>query len=121
MMDISKRVHDMDALVTEGAILDAVSQFFAEDAKTTDLGEVLTNTKEEAHSKLSDFVGAIAEVKGITFHRSWTSGTSSASEFTFHFLMKDGSTIFWHEIIRRLWNDAGFVTEEVYFQAAPIQ
>jgi hypothetical protein len=31
--------------------------------------------------------------------------------------MKDGSKIFWHEIINRQWNEEGQVTQEEYFLA----
>ena len=30
---------------------------------------------------------------------------------------KDGSKIYWHEIIRRIWNDEGKVIQEEYFNA----
>ncbi|MEO1654365.1 MAG: hypothetical protein AAFU64_12540, partial [Bacteroidota bacterium] len=69
-------------------------------------------------AKLEGFVGSIAKVNGITHHYSLTDGNISASEFTFDFDMKDGSKIYWHEIIRRVWNDEGKVVEEQYFNAA---
>ena len=31
--------------------------------------------------------------------------------------MKDNSNIYWHEIIRRIWNDEGKVIQEEYFNA----
>ena len=37
--------------------------------------------------------------------------------FTFDFDMKDGSKVFWHEIIRRVWNADGKVVQEEYFNA----
>jgi hypothetical protein len=45
-------------------------------------------------------------------------GHVSASEFTFDFDMKDGSKIYWLEIIRRVWNAEGKVIQEEYFNAA---
>jgi hypothetical protein len=114
---IKEQVQKLDAIVAQGAIVDAVKEFFAEDAKTSDYGGSGTNGKSEMVSKMEGFAGAIANVNGITHHHSIVDGNVSASEFTFDFDMKDGSKIYWHEIIRRVWNSEGKVVEEGYFNA----
>ncbi len=67
--------------------------------------------------KMEGFVAGIGKVNGITLHHSIVERNVSASEFTFDFDMKDGSKIYWHEIIRRIWNDEGKVIQEEYFNA----
>ncbi len=116
-MDISTQVQKMDALVAQGAIVDAVKSFFASEAETADYNNVNTSSKDQMVSKMEGFVGSIANVNGITHHRTLTDGHASASEFTFDFDMKDGSKILWHEIIRRIWNENGEVVAEEYFNA----
>ena len=116
-MNIKQQVTKMDAIVSQGAIVDAVKEFFAENANTSDYGGGSTTGKAEMISKMEGFAGAIAKVNGITHHHSIVDGNVSASEFTFDFDMKDGSKIHWHEIIRRLWNDQGEVIQEEYFNA----
>lgn len=117
-MNIIEQVQKIDAIVTQGAIVDAVKEFFAEDVTTSDYGNASTNGKQEMISKMEGFAGSIAKVNGITHHHSIVDGNVSASEFTFDFDMKDGSKIYWHEIIRRVWNDKGQVIQETYFNAA---
>ncbi|WP_298898850.1 hypothetical protein [uncultured Psychroserpens sp.] len=117
-MNIKNQVTKMDAIVSQGAIVDAVQQFFAEDATTSDYGNGGTNGKLEMIAKMQGFAGAIAKVNGIKHHHSIVDGNVSASEFTFDFDMKDGSKIYWHEIIRRVWNKQGQVIQEEYFNAA---
>ncbi|MGI9550531.1 MAG: hypothetical protein ACR2MT_04985 [Aurantibacter sp.] len=117
-MDIKTQVSKMDAIVTKGAIVGAVKEFFADNATTSDYGNGGTNGKAEMIAKMEGFAGAIAAVNGITHHHSIVDGNISASEFTFDFDMKDGSKIYWHEIIRRVWNDQGKVVQEEYFNAA---
>ena len=117
-MDIKQQAIQMDAIVAQGAIVDAVKQFFAEDAVTSDYNEGKTSNKKEMVEKMTVFAGAIANVNGITHHYTIVDGHVSASEFTFDFDMADGSKIYWHEIIRRLWNDKGQVIQEEYFNAA---
>jgi len=117
-MDIRKQVTEIDSIVAQGAIVDAVKQFFAEDVVTSDYSGGGTSNKQEMIDKMTGFAGAIAKVNRITHHYSIVDGNVSASEFTFDFDMADGSKIYWHEIIRRLWNEKGEVIHEEYFNAA---
>lgn len=116
-MDIKNKVQQMDALVAQGAIVEAVNSFFADDASTSDYNGVTTSNKSKMVEKMEGFVGAIASVNRIEHHHSITEKNISASEFTFDFDMKDGSKILWHEVIRRVWNQEGKVVAEEYFQA----
>ncbi len=117
-MNSKDQVAKMDAIVSQGAIVEAVKEFFAEDANTSDYGGGGTKGKSEMIAKMEGFAAAIAKVNQITHHHSIVDGNISASEFTFDFDMKDGSKIYWHEIIRRVWNDQGMVVQEEYFNAA---
>lgn len=117
-MNIKTRVQEMDAMVSQGAIVDAVKNYFCDFANTSDYGNVTTSGKEAMVSKMEGFVGAIAKVNGITHHKTLVDNNNTASEFTFDFDMKDGSQILWHEIINREWNAEGKVTKEEYFKAS---
>lgn len=116
-MNIRNQVQQMDALVAQGGIVDAVKNYFADEATTSDYNDVTTSGKQEMVQKMEGFLGAIAKVNGITLHHTIVDGNVSASEFTFDFDMKDNSKIYWHEIIRRIWNDEGKVVQEEYFNA----
>ena len=116
-MNIKDQAQKMDSMVSQGAIVDAVKTFFADNASTSDYGNVTTSGKTQMVEKMEGFVGSIAKVNGITLHHTIVDGNVSASEFTFDFDMKDDSKIYWHEIIRRQWNDEGKVIAEEYFQA----
>jgi len=116
-MNIKEQVQKMDAIVAQGAIVDAVKEFHAESVKTSDYGKNATNGKAEMITKMESFEGSIQKVNGITHHHTIVDGNVSASEFTFDFDMADGNKIFWHEIIRRIWNEEGEVVKEEYFNA----
>lgn len=116
-MNIKNQVKKMDEMVSQGDIVNAVKVFFSNEASTSDYGNVRTDGKQQMIEKMEGFVSAIDKVKGIAHHFSIVEGNISASEFTFQFEMKDGSEIFWHEIIRRIWNEKGLVISEEYFNA----
>ena len=116
-MDIKSLVTEMDSIVARGAIVEAVKKFFADNARTSDYNRITTENKSQMVEKMEGFADAIASVNGITHHRTIVDGLVSASEFTFDFQMKDYSSIYWHEIIRRIWNEKGEVIHEEYFNA----
>ena len=116
-MNLKEELRNLDSMVSQGAIVDAVKNYFSDTAATSDYGDVTTGDKAQMVAKMEGFVGAIAEVNGITHHHSLLDGNVSASEFTFDFDMKDGSKIYWHEIIRRVWNSEGKIIRETYFNA----
>ena len=45
-MDIKSLATEMDSVVAQGAIVDAVKQFFAEDSTTSDYNGVATTNKQ---------------------------------------------------------------------------
>ncbi len=116
-MNIKNQVQEMDALVAQGAIVDAVKTYFSDSAETSDYNSVTTSGKSQMVEKMEGFVSAIAKVNQIKHHHTIADNNLSASEFTFDFDMKDGSNIHWHEIIRRKWSETGEVVAEEYFQA----
>lgn len=117
-MDIKNQVTKMDAVVLTGAVVDAVKQFFADSASTSDHGGGGTTAdKAGMVAKMEGFAAGIEKVNGITLHHSIVEGNVSASEYTFDFDMKGGTKIYWHEIIRRIWNEDGKVIQEEYFNA----
>ncbi|MEZ4809752.1 MAG: SnoaL-like domain-containing protein [Allomuricauda sp.] len=116
-MDIRTLATQMDSIVAQGAIVEAVEKYFAEEANTSDYNKVTTTGKAQMVEKMKGFADAIAKVNGIELHRTLVDGNVTASEFTFDFLMKDNSRVHWHEIIRRIWNDQGQVIHEEYFNA----
>ena len=111
-MNIKDQVEKMDAMVSQGDIVNAVKTFFCDKAQTSDYGSVRTDGKQQMVEKMEGFLGSIAHVNGITHHQSIVDGNSSASEFTFDFDMKDRTKIYWHEIIRPTWNEEGKLTNE---------
>lgn len=116
-MNIKENAGKIDSLVAKGAIVDAVKIYFAENADTSDYGNVTTANKAQMVEKMEGFTGVIESINDITHHHTIVDGHVSASEFTFDFDMKDGSKILWHEIIRRVWNDEGKIINEAYFNA----
>jgi hypothetical protein len=102
-------------MVKSGKIIDAAEKYFAPNIKTIDFDGTVTEGKQVTTEKLKTFVGSIQKVKEITAHHFAAESNVTFAEFTFNFEMKDGSKIFWHEIIRSLWENDQII-EEQYFK-----
>jgi hypothetical protein len=112
---ISELFDERNEMTKKGQIVEIAEKFFAPDGRTIDF-EGSTKNRAELVERMKQFLGTIAKVNGITFHRGAVSGDTSFAEFTFDFDIKDGSKIYWHEIIRSLWKN-GQIVEEQYFKA----
>ena len=60
-MDIKSLALEMDGIVAQGAIVDAVQRFFANDATTSDYNGVATTDKAQMVEKMKGFAEAIAQ------------------------------------------------------------
>lgn len=114
-MKLNEIVGQLNEKVLKGEILDAVKTYFAENSDTTDFDGTVVTGKAAHIAKMEGFLGSIAKVNGIKLHHSATEGNVSFSEYTFDFDMKDNSKIYWHEVIRRVWENDLIVAEQ-YFQ-----
>ena len=114
-MNVSKQNSELNALALKGDMITAVTEFFADNVATIDHDGTIIAGKPGHLAKMEGFLGGIAKVNGITLHHEASADNLSFSEFTFDFDMKDGSKIYWHEVLRRIWKD-GKVIEESYFK-----
>jgi hypothetical protein len=113
LQELSNAINEM---IKDGQIIDAAEKYFASNIKTIDFDGTVTEGKQAAMKKLNDFVGAIKKVNEISLRRSSSYDNASFSEYIFSFEMTDGSKLYWHEIIRSVWEN-GQIVEEQYFKA----
>ena len=107
--------NNKNEMVTKGQIPDAAEKYFAPNIKTLDFNGTVTEGKQTVMKNLNEFVGSIQKVNEITLLQSASADNVSFSEYIFSFDMKDGSKIYWHEIIRSLWENNQII-EEQYFK-----
>ncbi len=112
--NLEELTNGKNEMITSGQIIEAAEKYFAPHVKTIDFDGTVTEGKKETLKKLNSFVGAIQNVNEITLHRSVSCDNASFSEYVFSFEMKDGSNIYWHEIIRSIWENGQIVTEQYF-------
>lgn len=114
--EIRELLDEKIALMTQGKMVEATEQFFAETAETIDFTGVVTRTRQEMVDKMKGFLGSVSKVNGLTVQNSAVEGDISFLEFTVDLDMADGSKVFWHEVIKSVWKD-GRIIREQFFKA----
>jgi len=67
-MNVSKQNSELNAFVSKGDMISAVTNFFADNVTTVDHTGDLMGSKKEHLAKMEGFLGGIAKVNGITKH-----------------------------------------------------
>ena len=114
-MTIQESLEQMNSLISQGQIIEAVDRFFHDDIVTQEARSDLIEGKAQKRQGLVEFSNGIDAVRGITVHNNAVDGNTTYSEYTFKFDMKDGGKIDWHEVVSRKWA-ANKIVEERYFQ-----
>lgn len=113
-MNLKDQLSQLDGLVTQGKILEAVDRFFHDDVISKDVKAEEVKGKAAKRKMLEGFVGSIAKVNGINLLSSAVGDNVTLSEYIIDFDMKDGSKLYWNEVIRRIWKDDKVVNERYY-------
>jgi hypothetical protein len=108
--------NEKNSMTVRGEFDKANKRFYAETTKTFDFTGKVTNGKEEHTRAMQEFISSIAKVNHVELLNTAVGDDVTFAEFIFDFDMKDGSTIYWHEIIASKWKD-GLIVEERYFKA----
>lgn len=111
--DIETLETEINALVQDGKILDAIARYYSADCEFQEGLESprVGRSTQEAH--LTDFFSSLEEFKGATLHSQGCSDDVTLSEWTFEMVGPDGPII-WNEVLRRHWRDGKVVSERYY-------
>jgi hypothetical protein len=105
----------LNAMISSGKILEALDQFFADDAVFQEGNGAARRGKRVNHDFLSGFFKTLKAFNGATLHSQAVNGDTSLSEWTFDMVGPNGP-ILWNEVLSRRWNN-GKVVSERYYQA----
>ncbi|HEY4108240.1 hypothetical protein [Puia sp.] len=113
--NLEQLFNEKNQMILKGQIVEASEKFYAPKTKTIDFTGTTTNSKDEHTTTMKNFVAALAKVNEISLRRSAVGDGVTFAEFVFDFDMKDGSKIYWHEILLSNWEN-GLIVEEQYFK-----
>jgi ketosteroid isomerase-like protein len=114
MKELKELFAEKNEMVTKGQILEAVEKFFATDARTVDFNGQKGNGKQDIIAIQKQMVGMIEKVNEISLHRVGVGDDVTFAEFIIDLNFKDGTKIYWHEIIYSVWKNGKIVYEEYF-------
>jgi len=112
-MTVKQLVEALDAEVVKGNIIDAFDRFAAEDCVTWSDSHNKTTSKAHKLEILGWFFHNIARINCIERPAVQVEGDVTLSQFVFDFTNRQGESLVYREVIRRVWKD-GKVVEEQY-------
>jgi predicted flap endonuclease-1-like 5' DNA nuclease len=112
-MDVKKLTEAIDAQVLTGDLLGAFEQFAADHCITHSNPQDMTHSKSQKAEALRWFFANIERTNNITRHAVVLVNDQEAkSQFTFEFTNKQGVSLMYNEVIRRVWNNGQLVEEQ---------
>ncbi len=116
MKSIKQLDDELNALISQGKILDGLDQFYA-DASTFQEGNQSPRVGKATHRTfLEGFLGSLKKFNGATLHQQGVGTDVTLTEWTFDLVGPDGP-ILWNEVLRRQWKDGKVVSERFYTAA----
>lgn len=115
-MDLKKLVEAIDAQVLSGDIAGAFDTFAADNCITHSTPDDITHSKNQKSEALHWFFSNIASVNKIERPAYTLVGKNEThSQFLFDFTNKQGQSLVYNEVIRRVWADGKLVEEQYLF------
>ena len=113
-MNLQSLLVQLDQLVVQGKLLDAIQHFFHPDVVCYSDPSDAIYGKEAKYDNTRHFLDGVAEINNITLHSQALGDRVTMSEMTFEFTRHDQKKVIWNEVIRRFWKD-GLVIDEKYY------
>lgn len=115
-MDLKKLVEAIDAQVLSGDIAGAFDAFAADNCITHSTPDDITHSKGQKSEALHWFFSNVDSVNKIERPAFTVVGKNEThSQFLFDFTNKQGQSLVYNEVIRRVWADGKLVEEQYLF------
>ncbi|MHC4986837.1 MAG: YybH family protein, partial [Planctomycetota bacterium] len=111
---IERQDSELNALNTEGKILDGLDRFYADDCTFQEGNEEPIRGKAAQRERLSKLFASLKGFNGATLHAQAIGDGLSVTEWTFDMTGGDGQPIIWNEVLVRQWDDDKVVNERFY-------
>jgi ketosteroid isomerase-like protein len=113
-MNLQRLESELNDTVAKGQILEALSEFYADDCTFVEGDGSRRESKKAQHEHLSAFFATLKGFNGATLHGQSTGDDVSMSEWTFDMVGPDEESIVWNEVLVRRWRDGKVVSERFY-------
>jgi hypothetical protein len=115
-MDLKKLVEAIDAQVLSGDIVGAFDTFAADQCITFSSTDDVTHSKNQKSEALRWFFSNVVAINNIERLAIAVIGDNEThSQFKFDFTNKQGQSLIYNEVIRRVWGNGKLVEEQYLF------
>jgi hypothetical protein len=113
MNDLIELETRLNTMITNGKVLEALNEFFDEDAVFQEGTAAKRVGKKVNYEFLSGFLKSLKAFNGAKLHRQAGGKDWTFSEWTFDMVGPEGPIV-WNEVIRREWKNGKVISERYY-------
>jgi len=113
MNDVNELETRLNNMIASGKVLEALDEFFADDAVFQEGTAKPRIGKKANHEFLSGFLKSLKAFNGAKLHSQAVSRNLSFSEWTFDMVGAEGPIV-WNEVFKREWKNGKVVSERYY-------
>ena len=113
---ISERVEGLKEFISDGKILEAMDEFYADDVVMQENDEAPTRGLSANIEREKEFISLVAEWKWTKWHATAVNDRENSSfvEYSFEFVNKDGDSVVYNQVAVQRWRDGKIVFERFY-------
>jgi hypothetical protein len=117
MEDLKTLVHDLDAMIAKGEMVEATDKFYADNCVYQEGNKAPRTGGKAGHKEyLAGFFKTVTKVNSMKLHNQTVGNGVTMSEWTFDIATSNGPVL-WNEVLRREWEN-GKVASERFYTAA---
>jgi len=113
MSNLKVQESRLNEMTAQGQILEALAEFYAEDATFQEGNQPMRVGKEAQRQHLSAFFQTLKAFNGANLRSHAVGDNVTLSEWTFDMTGPDGPIV-WNEVLRRVWRDGKVISERFY-------
>jgi len=114
-MDLKSAIDDLNALVLEGKIFEAIERYYADECVVLEKNEIVSRTKQEALDREGSFMDGVEQWLKSELKSTAVGDHVTMSEWHFEYKHRDMGHKAFDQVTVQHWNDAGKILSERYY------
>lgn len=120
-MPSRERIQELIAFAEQGKGVEAITEFYAEDAETQENGEPPVRGHKALLEKEQGMLAMVADIHEFRAVSFVVEGERVAINWLFEFTNKQGQRLRWDEIAYQTWQGDKIVSERFYYDTASLR
>ncbi len=114
-MDLKAKLDDLNAMVLEGKVFDAINKYYADEVVVMEKNDVVSKTKQEALDREGAIMEGVEEWLKSEIKSTAAGDKVTMAEWHFEYKHRDMGHQAFDQVTVQHWNDVGLIISERYY------